>query len=402
MSFDLDKEKNHVQNTNELVHCKVDLMLLQILEHAAKNLQKSFKTIIDKSLNYVEVERIIDLKNFDESTKVMLENNDLIKLCVKLKSLFQIDSLNILNDILNGNVNLQQNQIEKLKIIEKQKIKNVKSETETKNIIQESNKVETQIVNKTKLCQLPIINDSLLRERVFTHKSVINNKIYLSKKELIDKHNERLEFLGDSFLNTIVTEILFKTFDKESEGTLTLIRSCLVDNNTLREFSIGYGFDKKLKININIDDSENKEFKFQSDVFEAYVGALVIDRNYDLTEIKSWLTELYQNKIAYHYSKLKKEINKDAKNILYSLIGTAKSHPSYNLIESGDGIKEFIVECKMEDDILGVGIDSNQKDAGLRAAMIALLNEKMLKKYFNKRKATPKSESLTSSKKLKN
>ena len=71
-----------------------------------------------------------------------------------------------------------------------------------------------------------------LLELALTHKSFSNSK-----------NNERLEFLGDSILNSIISQYLFKRFNGEKEGLLTRMRSYLVKAETLtikaEEFALG-------------------------------------------------------------------------------------------------------------------------------------------------------------------
>ena len=69
-------------------------------------------------------------------------------------------------------------------------------------------------------------NDESLLIQALTHKS---------KNEV---HNERLEFLGDSILNFVITEELYKRFPEEDEGKLSLWRMNLIKGN-LKENSEG-------------------------------------------------------------------------------------------------------------------------------------------------------------------
>ena len=97
----------------------------------------------------------------------------------------------------------------------------------------------------TKLPKLPEIHNTELLDRVFIHKSTLNDRTYLSQHELIAAHNERLEFLGVSILNNGVTMIIYVRFNHELEGDYLKIRYSLVNNNTLGEFAIAYGIDNR-------------------------------------------------------------------------------------------------------------------------------------------------------------
>ena len=68
------------------------------------------------------------------------------------------------------------------------------------------------------------INIALYKEAL-THKSFDQNL----------KNNERLEFLGDSVIDTIVAEFLFENYPNEDEGFLTKMRSRIVSRESLNE-----------------------------------------------------------------------------------------------------------------------------------------------------------------------
>ena len=68
--------------------------------------------------------------------------------------------------------------------------------------------------------------DEALIELAITHKSFSNIS-----------NNERLEFLGDSILNSIISEYLFNEFGKINEGKMTSMRASLVNENSLYELA---------------------------------------------------------------------------------------------------------------------------------------------------------------------
>ena len=66
-------------------------------------------------------------------------------------------------------------------------------------------------------------NDQEILKQALTHRSFLNEH-----KSLKGKHNERLEFLGDAILGSVVAEVLFKKFPYKDEGFLTEMRSKMV------------------------------------------------------------------------------------------------------------------------------------------------------------------------------
>jgi ribonuclease-3 len=70
----------------------------------------------------------------------------------------------------------------------------------------------------------------------FSDKNLL--ELALTHRSFQGKNNERLEFLGDSILNFVIAESLFKKFDLLPEGDLSRLRSQLVKSETLSEIGI--------------------------------------------------------------------------------------------------------------------------------------------------------------------
>ena len=89
---------------------------------------------------------------------------------------------------------------------------------------------------------------------------------------------ERLEFLGDAYIELIASRLIFERFVQLTAGQMSQLRELLVKNETLGEYSKAYGFDKRLEagaIEKMMEDSRssggkgNKAFnKVMGDVFE--------------------------------------------------------------------------------------------------------------------------------------
>ncbi|KAH3666693.1 hypothetical protein WICMUC_005510 [Wickerhamomyces mucosus] len=127
-----------------------------------------------------------------------------------------------------------------------------------------------------------------LNKKVFTHRSV--------DPKLFD--NGRLEFIGDSILNHITTEIIFKRYPDANEGQLTKLRQHIVNNDNLVKWSTLYNFDDKL--DYIVDDKLqflNGKQKIYADTFEVYIGGLYIDDNYSSNRVGAWLSSLINHKL---------------------------------------------------------------------------------------------------------
>ena len=114
------------------------------------------------------------------------------------------------------------------------------------------------------------LNDIDLFKRALTHKSISN-----AMGEEIS--NERLEFLGDAILDSIIAEFLFLKFPEEDEGYLTKVKSKLVSRRTLG--IIG----REMEINQVLRYNRARSIKLETiegNAFEALIAAVYIDGGY--------------------------------------------------------------------------------------------------------------------------
>lgn len=100
--------------------------------------------------------------------------------------------------------------------------------------------------------------------------------LHSSKREAIN--NERLEFLGDAVLGTIVAAYLFKLFPYKDEGFLTQLRSKIVNRQTLLQLALKLGIDKYLKTSIK--ETDKGKSSAYGDAFEALIGAIYLDKGF--------------------------------------------------------------------------------------------------------------------------
>lgn len=106
----------------------------------------------------------------------------------------------------------------------------------------------------------------------FYHKS-------MNDKTAHDFNNERLEYLGDAILSTVVAEYLFKKYPNKAEGFLTKMRSKIVKRKTLNEIADKMGIDMILT-----DYSQgNLSKSMLGNAFEALIGAIYIEYGYNTT-----------------------------------------------------------------------------------------------------------------------
>lgn len=90
--------------------------------------------------------------------------------------------------------------------------------------------------------------------------------------------NERLEFLGDAVLNSVITDILFTRYERRREGFLTNTRSKLVQRDFLNQLALEMGLDKLVVKSQHIVNNINSNI--YGNAFEALIGAIYLDQGY--------------------------------------------------------------------------------------------------------------------------
>lgn len=212
---------------------------------------------------------------------------------------------------------------------------------------------------------LPKFNNQKLFEQAFTHRSYLNevkNKI---------ESNERLEFLGDSILSFVVSSNLYKNYPQFDEGTLTNLRSLLVNTKSLAETAEELGFGKLLRLSKGEEESKGRENQsLLADCLEAFIGALFLDQGIDA--VTEFLTEAILGKVEISLSK---KTLKDPKSLLQEHVQSQKrSSPVYTVIkEEGPAhAKTFTIGVYIGEKMLGKGEGKSKQIAQEQAASQAL------------------------------
>lgn len=113
-----------------------------------------------------------------------------------------------------------------------------------------------------------------LYKLAFRHSSAAQ----LIKKGVRDS-NERLEFLGDSVIGTVVADYLFKKFPFKDEGFLTKTRSKMVSRQQHNQLAVKLGLNNFIEVN-NDRHGNNKSSSINGDAYEALIGAIYLDKGY--------------------------------------------------------------------------------------------------------------------------
>lgn len=204
--------------------------------------------------------------------------------------------------------------------------------------------------------------DKNLIQTALTHSS------YANEMQGKIPFNERLEFLGDSVLGMITAEFLYNNHPELPEGQLTKIRASLVCEKSLHKFanSIRLGEFMRLgKGEINTGGRERPSIL--ADALESVIAAIYLDAGFE--EAKKFVlhfisnANVEDNSISDYKSALQEIIQKNHGEILeYFMAG-----------ESGpDHEKTFIVEVKLNSNVIGTGTGRSKKQAEQMAAKEAL------------------------------
>lgn len=203
----------------------------------------------------------------------------------------------------------------------------------------------------------------------------------LTHRSVGARNNERLEFLGDSVLNLVISSRLYELRPDAQEGDLSRMRARLVRGLSLAEVASGIGLGKQL----NLGESELKSGGFRrssilADAFEALLGAIYIEGGYEACRLV--ILDLFDPLIA---NLPDPEELKDPKTRLQEwLQARARPLPEYALLreEGADHAKQFHVSCEIPDDRTAVEATGNSRRKAEQAAaakVLDLLGEKTRK-----------------------
>ena len=187
------------------------------------------------------------------------------------------------------------------------------------------------------------------------------------------RDNERLEFLGDSVLSLVISDLLLESFPEACEGQLSKMRAAVVNEKTLNEISKSLHLSPLIRLGKGeLRSGGNEKASILSSAFEALIAAIYIDGGFNAV----------YPVVRYLFAPLFTEENpnisfQDHKTRLQE---TAQSRykltPTYHLTGSTgpDHAKTFEVEVRLNDTVLASSSGSSKKDAEQNAARQALEN----------------------------
>ena len=178
-------------------------------------------------------------------------------------------------------------------------------------------------------------DDQLLLSQALTHRSFGS------------KNNERLEFLGDSIVNFVIGEALYRRFDTANEGQLSRLRAKMVRQSTLAEVARDLALGDHLIMGIGeLKSGGFERDSILSDALEAIIGAIYLDAN--LGRVQQQILRWFESRIE--LLSLNKPL-KDAKSRLQEYMQERQIElPIYD-VKNDDSAKSSSSKPSVETDV---------------------------------------------------
>ncbi|MEG3639728.1 ribonuclease III [Magnetococcus sp. PR-3] len=184
-------------------------------------------------------------------------------------------------------------------------------------------------------------------------------------------HNERLEFLGDSVLNLIVSHMLYNRFGEVPEGQLSQWRAMLVNTRSLSEVAKEIGVGAYLRMGRGEAKSGGRDkSSILGNALEALLGAIYMDGGFMASE--EVVKRLFQSRVD---AIEPKQQGKDYKTLLQEYLqARGEALPIYTVLSSDGPPHErtFVVSCQPREHMTGQGQGRSKREAEQQAAQQAL------------------------------
>jgi ribonuclease-3 len=213
---------------------------------------------------------------------------------------------------------------------------------------------------------------SLTRRLAYTFKNTSLLDEALTHRSAGALNNERLEFLGDSILNFVIADELYRKYNNINEGDLSRLRASLVNRDALAEIARELELGSCLKMGSGeLKSGGFRRASIIADAVESLFGAVYCDAGFDTC--RQLILRLYSQKLE-NIPEL--DSLKDAKTRLQELLQSRQyARPEYHVIDIGGKAHAqiFKVECRLEGiDCVTVGEGRSRRKAEQIAAEAAL------------------------------
>lgn len=196
-----------------------------------------------------------------------------------------------------------------------------------------------------------------------------------STKTKIFGNNERLEFLGDAILDSVVADYLYSEYPKEKEGILSELRARIVNRQNLNKIGVEMHLEKRLNARI----PNLKRNDAIGNCLEAFIGAIYKDQGYRKTK------EFILKKIILPHCKDKAQINNtNYKSILLQYCQQNKITLQFETEEISDTkMPSFKSRIVMDEQIVCESMGKSKKEAEQTAAKQAIRIKQIQTRNYN-------------------
>ncbi|MDG2152058.1 MAG: ribonuclease III [Polaribacter sp.] len=195
-------------------------------------------------------------------------------------------------------------------------------------------------------------------KKAFTHRS-----IQITDKKGIPINYERLEFLGDSILGSVIAAYLYKKVPEGSEGYLTKMRSKIVSRKHLNELGKDLNLIRFVKSNI---DQAKAGDNIHGNIFEALIGAIYLDKGYKACQ------NFIKKNVIIPYVDIEKLEGKitSYKGLIIEWCQKKKKKYSFNTYEDSgnETVKHFSVKICIDGEQIAKGRATSKKKAEEQAS----------------------------------
>jgi ribonuclease-3 len=205
-----------------------------------------------------------------------------------------------------------------------------------------------------------------LYNQAFRHRSS-----YLHSKPFSGiQDNERLEFLGDAILSTVIAEMLYKLYPSEQEGFLTRTRAKIVQRETMQRVALALGIDRIMYLSGCVRLTSHNNYVY-GNALEALIAAIYLDRGYKACY------RFIQKVIVDQHLNLNKLIHEETnfKSALIEWAQKKKMNISFEVESFGydnNRIPVFRSKVTLDDRPLGIGNGHSKKESQQKAAEEAI------------------------------
>jgi ribonuclease III len=178
--------------------------------------------------------------------------------------------------------------------------------------------------------------------------------------------NERLEFLGDSVLGLVVTDLAYRIYPEMPEGQLAKLRAAIVNMQALADVARTLGVGDVVLLGKGEEQSGGRaKASILADALEAVFGAVYLDRGLDVA--RELIERLFRPRMEAY---VRGEGDRDFKTILQELASQElRAIPEYRIEDRGpDHEKEFTATVLVAGEALGTGTGRSKKEAEQQAA----------------------------------